>query len=138
MCHENRPAPPRTARRGGQDFAPARRHRAGFVTGGPAPRHYLMMLTRSPRSVSLAVMTRVFAWNVRCAPSAHVISQTPTLCPLPYPPASALVTATARSRFIAARIAPICFSFMQPKMRVAVASSSRSKIGAASSGRMLW
>ncbi len=78
-------------------------------------------------------MTRVFAWNMRYVPSAHVISQTP-----PYPPASALVTATARSRFIAARIAPICFSFMQPKIRVAVASSSRSMIGAASSGRMLW
>ena len=55
-----------------------------------------------------------------------------------YPPASAFVTATARSRFIAPRIAPICFSLMHPKIRVAVASSSRSMMGAASSGRMLW
>ena len=47
-------------------------------------------------------------------------------------------SATARSLFIAARIAPICRSFMQAKIIFAVVSSRRSKMPAASSGFMLW
>ena len=50
--------------------------------------------------------------------------------------ASSLVRTTARSRLIAARIAPTCRSFMPAKIARAVASSRRSMIGAASSGRM--
>src|SRR5206468_5583481 len=63
-----RRGPPRRGLRGGAvKTLPHGGPRGGIRDCRPraATTHYLMMLTRSPSSVLLAVMTRVFAWKVR-------------------------------------------------------------------------